>query len=439
MKQDQSQRGMFETAVLTSAIVVAIWHGAASGQSGPFLKVDINGAGSPNTSSGWTGWIPPDNQTSMARTFSGLPTAAAGADGEVGVVILSGNYGFQTRNRGVPQQDEFVQQDGLPVGYVFSDFLFSPVFGSGTPSAQGQNHIALEFNGLVPGKSYSAGWYAFDNNNGYPGNQSNPVAMRITSVRPPAFNDIPEHTVLRWSSPFTPDPSGGTNPPPPPARLSVTANATGTAVLWGWAGTGIAGDVNASASYLNGFTLELERLLGDLNDSGSLDAGDIDLLFGAANGPVPPADTQFDLNDDGVVNTVAGSAGSDADHWVEVIRGTRYGDADLDGSVGFSDLLSLARNYNTTSLAGWASGDFNGDRAVGFADLLVLARNYGFSGAGAASVILPTDVGSEFASDWVLASSQIPEPTSMAAMLLPATLLLRRRSDAAHPRHRKSQ
>lgn len=428
MKRDQVQRGALLSSVLATTIVVASSSVTALGQSGPFLKVDINGAGSTNTSAGWIGWIPPDNQTSMARTFGGLPTAAAGADGEVGVVILSGNYGFQTRDRGVPQQDAFVQQDGLPVGSVFRDFIFSPVFGSGTPSAQGQNHLALEFNGLVPGRTYTAGWYAFDNNNGYPGTPSNPVAMRITSVRPPAFNDIPAHTVLGWNSPFTPDPNGGTNPPPPPARLTVTANASGTAVLWGWAGTGVVGDVNAASSYLNGFTLELQRLLGDLNDSGALDASDIDLLFGAVNGPIPPADAQFDLNNDGVVNTVAGASGSDADHWVEVIRGTRYGDADLNGSVGFSDLLSLARNYNTTGTAGWDLGDFNGDRAVGFADLLALARNYGFGATGATSEILPSDINPQFAADWAMALSMVPEPATLATLLVPATVLLRRRS-----------
>jgi hypothetical protein len=51
------------------------------------------------------------------------------------------------------------------------------------------------------------------------------------------------------------------------------------------------------------------------------------------------------------------------------------GDANLDGSVNFADLLVLAKNYNTTT-AQWAQGDFNGDGLVNFSDLLLLSKNY---------------------------------------------------------------
>jgi hypothetical protein len=54
------------------------------------------------------------------------------------------------------------------------------------------------------------------------------------------------------------------------------------------------------------------------------------------------------------------------------------GDANLDGTVNFSDLLVLAKNYNTTGDV-WEQGDFNGDGTVNFSDLLVLAKNYNVS------------------------------------------------------------
>jgi len=52
------------------------------------------------------------------------------------------------------------------------------------------------------------------------------------------------------------------------------------------------------------------------------------------------------------------------------------GDANHDGTVNFSDLLTLAQNYGKSSVT-FADGDFDGNGAVGFSDLLILAQNYG--------------------------------------------------------------
>ena len=52
------------------------------------------------------------------------------------------------------------------------------------------------------------------------------------------------------------------------------------------------------------------------------------------------------------------------------------GDIDLDGKVGFSDLLILAQNYGNNNAA-WCDGDLNSDGNVGFSDLLLLAQHYG--------------------------------------------------------------
>jgi ELWxxDGT repeat protein len=51
------------------------------------------------------------------------------------------------------------------------------------------------------------------------------------------------------------------------------------------------------------------------------------------------------------------------------------GDVNRDRAVNFTDLLTLARNYNQAAV-GYANGDLNGDGVVNFNDLLILARNY---------------------------------------------------------------
>jgi hypothetical protein len=54
---------------------------------------------------------------------------------------------------------------------------------------------------------------------------------------------------------------------------------------------------------------------------------------------------------------------------------TLAGDANRDRVVNFTDLLTVARNYNKTP-ATWADGDFNYDGLVNFTDLLIVARAY---------------------------------------------------------------
>ena len=53
------------------------------------------------------------------------------------------------------------------------------------------------------------------------------------------------------------------------------------------------------------------------------------------------------------------------------------GDANFDGTVNFTDLVTLAAHYGTTTGGTWAEGDFNGDGKINFADLVILAANYG--------------------------------------------------------------
>jgi len=98
---------------------------------------------------------------------------------------------------------------------------------------------------------------------------------------------------------------------------------------------------------------------------------------------------------------------------------TYPGDANLDGRVGFDDLVTLARNYGQNN-ATWSTGDFNHDGNVGFDDLVALSRNYGNSVN--ANPLPPSIVAA-------LTGAVVPEPTSWSVVALPllVSLVHRRR------------
>lgn len=59
-----------------------------------------------------------------------------------------------------------------------------------------------------------------------------------------------------------------------------------------------------------------------------------------------------------------------------VVRYTLAGDATLDRSVDFNDLVRLAQNYNSGGGKTCTDGDFTGDGIVDFNDLVLLAQHY---------------------------------------------------------------
>ena len=56
------------------------------------------------------------------------------------------------------------------------------------------------------------------------------------------------------------------------------------------------------------------------------------------------------------------------------------GDLNHDGTVNFSDVLTLIQNYGAAG-ASWEQGDLNGDGTVNFTDVLLLIQGYGQSDA----------------------------------------------------------
>ena len=107
--------------------------------------------------------------------------------------------------------------------------------------------------------------------------------------------------------------------------------------------------------------------LGDTDQDGDIDADDIDFLFANLGSSLP----QFDIDQDG-----GNADNDDVTELVEVILGTVFGDANLDGKVDGVDFSALSENI--FGPGGWADGNFNGDSIIDFLDFSFLSENFGF-------------------------------------------------------------
>ena len=142
-------------------------------------------------------------------------------------------------------------------------------------------------------------------------------------------------------------------------------------------------------------------LPGDFDNSGTLDSIDIDLLSEQVEAGTN--DASFDLNDDAVVNQ------DDRDVWVEVLRGTYFGDSNFDGEFNSSDFVAVfgAGEYEDTTVGNstWATGDWNGDKEFDSSDFVKA-----FQGAG-------YEIGPR-------TPAAVPEPRSLAATAILCGLML---------------
>jgi len=116
------------------------------------------------------------------------------------------------------------------------------------------------------------------------------------------------------------------------------------------------------------FRFDLD-LIGDFDESGFLDAPDIDILSQRVR--TADYDVTFDLNDDQELSEL------DRQYWIAELFDTLPGDANLNGLVEFADFLSLSSSFGEQ--AGWAEGDFDGDHQVQFADFLLLSQQFGMN------------------------------------------------------------
>ena len=136
-------------------------------------------------------------------------------------------------------------------------------------------------------------------------------------------------------------------------------------------------------------------IAGDFDRSGELNVADIDLLTEKVAAGTHPS--VFDLTGDSLVNQ------EDRRFWVEEFANTYFGDANLDGEFGTSDLVAVfipgeyedAIDGNST----WATGDWNGDGDFESADLVLAFQGGGYEqGPRMAANAVP-----ELTAGWLLA------------------------------------
>jgi hypothetical protein len=148
-------------------------------------------------------------------------------------------------------------------------------------------------------------------------------------------------------------------------------------------------------------------LEGDYNEDGELNEPDLNLQ--AAEIADPPGDPAFDLTGDNVVDF------DDRKAWVEGLKDTWIGDANLDLEFNSSDMVQVfaAGKYEKPENATWGQGDWNGDRYFDSSDMVAA-----FAGGG-------YEVG--LREPPAFAASALPEPSAQLMGLLGMLGLLWRR------------
>jgi autotransporter-associated beta strand protein len=185
-------------------------------------------------------------------------------------------------------------------------------------------------------------------------------------------------------------------------------------------------DVNLLDYELGGVNIKGGRLVVDYA-GGSTPASTVSTLLATsyANAGVAPHFNSGQIRSTTSTATVGLGWLDDTAASKLTIAAALYGDANLSGSVEFNDLLALAQAYNLSG--SWVNGDFDYDGTVGFNDLLTLAQAYGSSLLQNGSIQIDQAVAADFAADWQLALSMVPEPATLGVVAVGAMLGLRRR------------
>jgi hypothetical protein len=144
---------------------------------------------------------------------------------------------------------------------------------------------------------------------------------------------------------------------------------------------------------------------GDFDGNGTLDASDIDGLSAAVRaGNNPP---QYDVTGDGRVDQ------ADRTLWIEDLKKTWIGDADLNGQFGTADFVAVFISGQfedaTPGNSTWATGDWNGDGDFTTADFVAAFVEGGYEKG-------PRP-----------AASAVPEPSAVVLLLIGIGCLMRRK------------
>ena len=169
----------------------------------------------------------------------------------------------------------------------------------------------------------------------------------------------------------------------PQLGQTFTLITTGEGVLGTFTHTSLPAGYSWDVDYLpNSVRIEVTGLglLGDFNGDGTLDCVDANLMSNAVANNLQ--DASYDLDGDGQVDQ------DDLTMWIEDIKGTLIGDADLNGVVDGQDYILWNQN-KFTATSDWCRGDFNGDGLVDGQDFIAWNGNKFTSADGVATVPEP--------------------------------------------------
>jgi hypothetical protein len=124
-------------------------------------------------------------------------------------------------------------------------------------------------------------------------------------------------------------------------------------------------------------TVSFSGISGDFNNDGTVNARDIDSLYDAIAGDRQV--TYLDLDASGIIDQ------ADVTFLVQNILGTRYGDANLDGTVDAQDFSAWNSHKFVDQGKSWSQGDFNGDGRTDASDFNHWNANKFQSGPGGAA------------------------------------------------------
>ncbi|MCA9216501.1 MAG: hypothetical protein KDB27_25705 [Planctomycetales bacterium] len=120
-------------------------------------------------------------------------------------------------------------------------------------------------------------------------------------------------------------------------------------------------------------------IVGDFNEDGVLEIGDLDLLYQQLDADQPP-NFKFDLGADSSVDA------KDVVLWVQQLKDTWIGDANLDGTFDSQDFIAVfqlgAYENDTVQSPGWAGGDWNADGKFDSGDFVAAFADGGYERGG---------------------------------------------------------